>query len=429
MDDDFKDRYRHVWESLEQEDKALAQEKKKLSEEWVVIEKYQQCYEQDRATFEAMVHDKFAFLPEDEMVQFNIGGKLFKSTVKVWTRDRFSILAHVCTATPKLARDSRGHFYFDRDWWIFKYIYAFLRDKTLPDSIDVLRDLYYEASFYRITLLRHAIEAFLKNQSTAGQSDVRKGRNDHGGYVTSDDLYRQPKDRVASATVPTMPEREWASGNSTAAGGGNKPLAPKLARRPSMTKHHNNEPELRSAPPRVHPFHQEETKSRLNIHVPSQPSYMNHTYDQQPPYDPALDFIDRRQQHHHHQHPSDYYSTTHNIGQHDDRHRSWQDEYDHDPRRRDGFEGDGGGRRGSRKQPHLAFDPHRDTYHRDHQDARRPYEHDVAGRGPSSYAKHDHPLRRPESYNHDPRRGGGPPLSPPLADPYGFLSRRKHSSM
>ncbi|RHY62145.1 hypothetical protein DYB38_007090, partial [Aphanomyces astaci] len=138
----------------------LAQEKKKLSEEWVVIEKYQQCYEQDRATyaphihykghqyvsygghrFEAMVHDKFAFLPEDEMVQFNIGGKLFKSTVKVWTRDRFSILAHVCTATPKLARDSRGHFYFDRDWWIFKYIYAFLRDKTLPDSIDVLRDL------------------------------------------------------------------------------------------------------------------------------------------------------------------------------------------------------------------------------------------------------------------------------------------------
>ncbi|RHY15688.1 hypothetical protein DYB25_003196 [Aphanomyces astaci] len=149
---------------------CLAQEKKKLSEEWVVIEKYQQCYEQDRATyaphihykghqyvsygghrFEAMVHDKFAFLPEDEMVQFNIGGKVLELQrtppppsilpVSLWTRDRFSILAHVCTATPKLARDSRGHFYFDRDWWIFKYIYAFLRDKTLPDSIDVLRDL------------------------------------------------------------------------------------------------------------------------------------------------------------------------------------------------------------------------------------------------------------------------------------------------
>ncbi|RHY32305.1 hypothetical protein DYB32_002658 [Aphanomyces invadans] len=117
----------------------------------------------DCRRFEAMVRAKFEFLPDDDVVQFNIGGKvrpasistrlctlnayvrsaqLFKSTVKVWTRDRFSILAQLCTTMPKLSRDGRGHFYFDRDWWIFKYIYAFLRDKTLPHSLDVLRDLY-----------------------------------------------------------------------------------------------------------------------------------------------------------------------------------------------------------------------------------------------------------------------------------------------
>ncbi|CAK4098911.1 unnamed protein product [Aphanomyces euteiches] len=140
--DGTREKYRQEWEVLEREEKALDLEKKKLSAEWVLVEKYQQCYEKDRATFEAMVAEKFDFMPPDEVVQFNIGGKLFKSTVKVWTRDRFSILAQLCTTSPKLARDARGHFYFDRDWWIFKYIYAFLRDKTLPDSLDVLRDLY-----------------------------------------------------------------------------------------------------------------------------------------------------------------------------------------------------------------------------------------------------------------------------------------------
>ncbi|OQS02670.1 hypothetical protein THRCLA_21363 [Thraustotheca clavata] len=144
-------KYQNDWETLEKEENAvgewcnefklrvLAQEKKKLSEEWVQIEKQQQAYEKDRVAFEKLVQEKFEFLPDDTVVSFNIGGKLFKSTVKVWTRDRFSILAQLCTAKPKLTADSRGHFFFDRDWWIFKLIYAFLRDKTLPTSIDTLR--------------------------------------------------------------------------------------------------------------------------------------------------------------------------------------------------------------------------------------------------------------------------------------------------
>jgi hypothetical protein len=83
--------------------------------------------------------------------------QLFKSTVKVWTRDRFSILAQLCTKAPKIRPD--GSFFFDRDFWVFRLILAFLRDNKLPESVEELLELYCEAPFYRLGLLRHAIGA------------------------------------------------------------------------------------------------------------------------------------------------------------------------------------------------------------------------------------------------------------------------------
>lgn len=90
-----------------------------------------------------------------------MGGQLFKATVRVWTRDRFSILAQLCTTTPRLTKlcPEDDAYFFDRDFWVFRFILAFLRDNALPESVDVLRELYCEASYYRIGLLRHAIEA------------------------------------------------------------------------------------------------------------------------------------------------------------------------------------------------------------------------------------------------------------------------------
>ena len=68
--------------------------------------------------------------------------QLFQSTVAVWTRDRFSILAQLCTRRPSLAKCASDDFYFfDRDFWIFRYIYAFLLDNTLPDGEDTLKEL------------------------------------------------------------------------------------------------------------------------------------------------------------------------------------------------------------------------------------------------------------------------------------------------
>lgn len=108
----------------------------------------------------------FSFLQEDAVVVFNVGGQLFKSTVKVWTRDRFSILAQLCTKSPKLQPDKDGSFFFDRDFMVFRLILAFLRDNKLPDAVEELRELYCEASFYRLGLLRHAIEARMIGEET-----------------------------------------------------------------------------------------------------------------------------------------------------------------------------------------------------------------------------------------------------------------------
>ncbi|RLN60918.1 hypothetical protein BBJ29_008674 [Phytophthora kernoviae] len=147
------------WALIESAEKKLLEEKKKVVAEWVSVEDAQREYDAKREEFEKTVSKHFSFLPDDTVIMFNVGGQLFKSTVKVWTRDRFSILAQLCTTSPKLLPDKDGSFYFDRDFWVFRHVLNFLRGNKLPDSVEELRDLYCEASFYRLGLLRHAIEA------------------------------------------------------------------------------------------------------------------------------------------------------------------------------------------------------------------------------------------------------------------------------
>ena len=60
-----------------------------------------------------------------------------------------------------IPQDDNGYFFFDRDWWLFRYVLNFLRDGTLPEQEGLLRDLYYEASFYCLTSMQRSIEVVL----------------------------------------------------------------------------------------------------------------------------------------------------------------------------------------------------------------------------------------------------------------------------
>ena len=51
-----------------------------------------------------------------------------------------------------------GIFFFDRDWWLFRHILSYLRSNVLPNELETLKELYAEASYYRLESLQRAIE-------------------------------------------------------------------------------------------------------------------------------------------------------------------------------------------------------------------------------------------------------------------------------
>ena len=109
--------------------------------------------------------EEFHFLDSDLDVALNVGGQVFETTVDVLTRDPYSVLAACCRIHSPIPKDEKsGLFYFDRDWWLFRHILAFLRSNVLPNELETLKELYTEASFYRLESLMKAIENFPLNE-------------------------------------------------------------------------------------------------------------------------------------------------------------------------------------------------------------------------------------------------------------------------
>ncbi len=106
----------------------------------------------------------------------NIGGQIFESTAAVLSRDRFSLLAAICNRNTSLTPSKvDGAYFFDRDWWIFRHILSFLRDGTLPDKKEILHQIYTEAGFYRIGILRYAIAMKLNAPSSLSHDYFEEG--------------------------------------------------------------------------------------------------------------------------------------------------------------------------------------------------------------------------------------------------------------
>jgi hypothetical protein len=136
--------------------------------------------EEDRARFEG--DSMLNFVPSETQIMLNVGGQVFQTTAGVLTKDKFSILASLCTENPPLEQDDDGCFFVERDWWVFRYILQFLRNDTLPRDSGLLEEMYTEASFYRLNSLRRAIEVrastLTVNQSKG--SPLKKSRGGGG---------------------------------------------------------------------------------------------------------------------------------------------------------------------------------------------------------------------------------------------------------
>ena len=137
---------------------------KSLKEDWAQIESQQERLVRARMHFEKAVRQEW-FLPggvdadgvdTQRTVRLNIGGERFDIKASLLLKDRFSLLA-ATTVPPEdavIKPEADGCFYFDRDWWLFRHVLAYLRDGILPIKQPLLRDLYHEAAFYCLTSLQ-----------------------------------------------------------------------------------------------------------------------------------------------------------------------------------------------------------------------------------------------------------------------------------
>mmetsp|Transcript_29339 Transcript_29339/g.38583 ORF Transcript_29339/g.38583 Transcript_29339/m.38583 type:complete len:209 (+) Transcript_29339:332-958(+) len=147
---------RKIWAQLETEEEKLEEEQERIKTIWAKITECHQNNEEKLA--EIMAEESLKFIPQETQITLNVGGQLFQTTAGVLCRDRFSILAALCTEHPPLPPDNDGVFFLERDWWIFRHIMQFLRSGSLPDETAILKEMFAEASFYRLNSLRKAIK-------------------------------------------------------------------------------------------------------------------------------------------------------------------------------------------------------------------------------------------------------------------------------
>lgn len=105
-------------------------------------------------------HDTHVNIKKRTFLKINVGGLVFEVAEDVLKRDPSSLLASlsITSLDTSLVLPEEGVFYFDRDWWLFRYILRFLRDGFLPDDRKLLGQLYKEAGFWHLLELRKAIE-------------------------------------------------------------------------------------------------------------------------------------------------------------------------------------------------------------------------------------------------------------------------------
>jgi hypothetical protein len=174
-------RFNDIWLELDCMERELKLEQKYLGDIWLKICEKHKENEKDRVELDSKkLIAGLEFVDPETTVRLNVGGQLFETKAGVLCQDEYSVLAGLCRGAgssfdSRLARDcegpSAGTFFIDRDWWIFRHIMQFLRTGSLPDDSSLVDELYEEASFYRLSILRSAIESGVDTSLSLGTAD------------------------------------------------------------------------------------------------------------------------------------------------------------------------------------------------------------------------------------------------------------------
>lgn len=104
---------------------------------------------------------------DSTVVELNVGGVHYTSTLKTLTSDRNSRLGELFvdsngkTDTSSLTKDAKGRIFLDRDGVLFRYILDYLRDDAiqLPEGFREKKRLLKEAEHFKLNGLIKCIQA------------------------------------------------------------------------------------------------------------------------------------------------------------------------------------------------------------------------------------------------------------------------------
>ncbi|XP_072332022.1 BTB/POZ domain-containing protein KCTD14-like [Scyliorhinus torazame] len=83
-----------------------------------------------------------------EVLNLNVGGEIYATTLSTLRKYPGSRLAEMCSAHAKVTTDSKGRLFIDREGTYFKYVLEFLRSEQPPTQF--VPEVYREALFYNI---------------------------------------------------------------------------------------------------------------------------------------------------------------------------------------------------------------------------------------------------------------------------------------
>lgn len=116
---------------------------------------------------------------QPQIIELNVGGSYYTTTLATLLYDPDSLLTNMFTGNNRVAKDSRGRYFIDRDGVLFRYILDFLRndDLTLPKDFEEMDRLLVEAEYFKLkSLIRCLTVKEHKSKSSSGSRQ--------GGFIT-----------------------------------------------------------------------------------------------------------------------------------------------------------------------------------------------------------------------------------------------------
>lgn len=104
----------------------------------------------------------------EEVVELNVGGVLFTTTLSTLTKDKNSIFPKMFSGKFGLLKDKNDRYIIDRDGSLFKHILNYLRDNTIRsiselDNSSIIQ-LLQESSYFGLAELEKQLSKLLKSK-------------------------------------------------------------------------------------------------------------------------------------------------------------------------------------------------------------------------------------------------------------------------